>query len=499
MEQTVTSVIRNINLHPNNHVLSSEKTLTFDVVIIGSGPSSRELARRTAAEKLKTIIIEEELFGGDCPYWACIPSKALLRPSEAIEAAKQIGGAHEMIRDSKPTIDVKAVFARRDKFVNHWNDQGLIDLLESQGASVIRGRGALAGKNKVQVTSQTGESVLINAKEAVVLATGSSAKIPDIPGLQSVGFWTSREANATNEVPKRLIIIGGGVVGCEMATFFGNITKVSLITSAKELLPHFEPEAGKRVREALVTNGVNVFLTTKVNSFQAGKSDDNFEAHLSNGKTISASKVMLATGRKPNTDRIGLEHLKIPQNSKLPMDDSLCVAETGWLYAIGDVNERNLLTHMGAYHARAVANTIVARAKGESFVPQPWDKFSATSDHASGSQVVMTDPNVASAGLTLSQAKAQGFNVKEVTSTFQFPGAWLYAEFNYEGWGQWVVDTDREVLLGATFVGRQAGDLLHASTVAIVGQVPISRLWHAVASFPTMSEIYTALLRASGF
>lgn len=282
-----------------------------------------------------------------------------------------------------------------------------------------------------------------------------------------------------------------------MATFYGRIGKVTLLQSRDGILPKFEPEASKRVGDALISYGVDVRLNTRVQSFH--KKEVGFEARLTNGQTVTASTVLLAAGRRPRHTSVGLESVRIKDIYKLDVDDSLCVKGTNWLYAMGDSNSRNMMTHMGEYQARAAALTIIAKSQGQNITPQPWDQFSATADRECVTQVVFTDPQVASAGFTVAQAKARGINVQEVTVPFQFPGAWVHAEFDFDGWAQWVIDVDKELLVGATFVGRGIGDLLHPSTVAIVGNVPIPRLWHAVAAFPTMSEIYSSLLAASGY
>ena len=489
---------RGLNLHPANN-LPSEAAKSFDVIVLGSGPSGRALAARTVAEGLSTAIVEEELVGGDCPFWACIPSKALLRPAEALNSARMITGAKELISKDKE-VDVEAVFRRRDNFVQGWDDGLFVDLLRSQNGDIIRGTGRLIRERTVEIINTNGEKVEISANHAVVLATGSAPTIPNIPGLKDLEFWTPRHATSTNKVPKHLLILGAGVVGCEMATAFSSFGgKVTLISSSADLLPQFEPEAGKRVRAALETDGVTVLTSVRPTAFSR-RADGDFEATLSNDKKISGSTVLLATGRKARIEGIGLDNFGVNDLLSLDVDDSLCVTAAGtWLYAIGDCNGRSPLTHMGVYQSRAAGRTIIARSQRKEPRIEPWSQYAATSDHSAISQVVVTDPNVASCGLTLAEAKKAGLNVKEVAVPFQFPGAWVSFEMNYDGWAQWVIDVDKEVLVGATFVGREASGLLHASTVAIVGKVPLKRLFHAVAPFPTMSEVYTALFSASGY
>lgn len=490
---------RGVNLHPSNFLPESLNKKDFDVVVIGSGPVGRMLALQTATAGLTTVIVEEELFGGDCPFWACVPSKALLRPAETLAASRIVTGAAKLVA-KEPTVDVEGVFTRRDMFTQKWNDKFLTDLSLSQDCAIVRGHGRLVGEKKVNVKNVNGEEVLISAKHAVVLATGSYPVLPDIQGIQGVMYWTPREATSSNTVPKSLIILGAGAVGSEMASAYaGYGSKVSLVCPSEEILPKVDPKAGKIVREALQAAGVEVFVSTRVEEVKQVKESGEIEAKLSNGKTLSGSTILIAAGRKPRVSDLGLEELMV----KLPVtvDDNLHVSASqghmDWLYAIGDTNGLAYMTHMGSYQAKAAANTIFGHAKGTEVSSKAWSPSTHTADFKAISQVVFTDPNVAFVGLTASEARKKGINVKVVEVPFAFPGAWLHAEFNYEGWAQWVIDKDKNVLVGATFVGREAADLLHASTVAIVGEVPVDRLRHAVPSFPTVSEIYTALSMAA--
>ncbi|ETN45259.1 uncharacterized protein HMPREF1541_09090 [Cyphellophora europaea CBS 101466] len=495
---------RNIPLHPSNHLPLSLSRKTYDVIVLGSGPAGRRLASLTASAKLGTVIVENELFGGDCPFWACIPSKALLRPNEALGAGRQMGGSKQMIQECTPdgsTIDVQGVFKRRDGIVQGWDDTILLNLSLDQGVDVVRGQGKLTGVKKVEVTNLDGNQVVLEATQAVVLATGSEATIPKIEGLDQIDWWTSREATAANFVPEHLVILGGGVIGCEMATFYGSLGKrVTLISSSKRLLPRCEPEASELVKKSLTALGVEVCLSTAIDKLS--KVDkDKFKADLASGDHLTGSVLLLATGRRASTQDLGLEDLGVKVHPKLEVSESLCVATaTGkWLYAIGDANGRNPMTHMGVYQARTAGLAIIARSRKMALVEEPFNDFSATADHEMVPQIIFTDPHVAMVGLTAAQAEAKGLNAKIVAVPFMFPGAFVHAELNYEGWAQWVIDEDTKILVGATIVGREAGDLLHASTVAIVGRIPVPKLWHAVASFPSMSEVYTALLMASGY
>lgn len=503
MSTTTRKPPRNVNLHPQGHSPNSLTQHNFDVIVLGSGPVGRQLGAKTAAKGLSTVIIEAELVGGDCPFWACVPSKALLRPAQALGVARQISGAKELVGpgQGRATVDVGAVFARRDRFTWSWDDTFVVDLTLSQHCSVVRGKGELLGEKKVRVRSFDGaEEATLTATHAVVLATGSEPVIPDIPGLAEVPYWTPREATSANEVPDHLIVLGAGAVGTEMATAYSAYGgEVSLISSSAELLPRQEPEAGKMVREALEEANVHVYVSARAQLVHS-EGPNHVAVTLSDGKVVSGSTLLIATGRRPRTRDIGLETLGVA--APLAVNDALGVASDGvgsWLYAIGDTNGLAPTTHMGSYQARTAANVIVARAEAAKAGARPpdtgpWSALAHTADHAAVAQVVFTTPIVASVGLTLAEAQRRGLRaVRAVAVPFTFPGAALHLESNYRGWAQWVVDAERGVLVGATFVGDDAADLVHASTVAIVGEVPVDRLRHAVPSFPTVSEVYTAL------
>ncbi|KAL3490233.1 hypothetical protein BJX62DRAFT_238373 [Aspergillus germanicus] len=488
---------RNINLHPENHTPKTLTQTTFDVIVLGSGPVGRALATQTAASGLSSIIVEAELYGGDCPFWACIPSKALLRPAETLAASREISGAKGLVAEH-PTVDVQGVFSRRDAFTNRWDDQAILELSLSQNCTIVRGRGELLGERRVAVKNVNGEEVVLTANHAVVLATGSDPIIPDIPGLEEIPFWPPREATSADYVPEHLVIIGAGPVGTEMASAYaGYGGKVTLLSASAEILPGQEPQAGRLVREALQDANVDVRVSVRATHVQKN-ADGSVTVVLSDGSTVTGSTLLIATGRTPRTHGIGLERLAI--SPRVEVDGSLVVTAAGgnWLYAIGDANRLSPTTHMGAYQARIAANAIIARAQSamSPLDTSAWSKFTNTADEKAVSRVIFTDPNVAHVGLTVAEAKEKGIKARAVEADFQFPGAWVHAEFNYKGWANWVIDSERNTLVGATFVGREAADLVHASTVAIVGEVPLDRLRHAIPAFPTVSEIYTALYAA---
>jgi pyruvate/2-oxoglutarate dehydrogenase complex dihydrolipoamide dehydrogenase (E3) component len=495
-----------INLHPKSHPPSSLKLHTYDVICLGSGWAGRVIAARCVAAGLTALVIEKELIGGDCPFWACVPSKALLRPAEALEAAKMVGGAKERLISENIAVDVEAVFRRRDAYTSRWDDNDhLVPMVENSGADLVRGVGKIIGEKKVIVDNDQ-DSVELDARHAVAICTGSEPAIPSIPGLAEAKPWGPREATSSSIVPEHLLVLGGGVVGCEMATAYSSFgSKVTLISSSTELLPRLDPEAGKLVRESLTRRGVTVLLLTSIKSVQRETLGGRVITQLSSRQTLTGSEILVATGRRPVTQNIGLESIGLRHLAEsgrpLPVDESLCMTEVAgnWLYAAGDVNGRALMTHTSKYHGRIAANAIIARAEGE-FPQHPakFDSFSATADHFSVPQVIFTNPTVASVGLTRTAAEHEGRVVREITAPVATLGAKLHAEGYADGWAQWIVDADSGVLLGATIVGQDAADLLHASTIAVVGGMKLQQLVHAIPCFPTMSEVYINLIDAAG-
>ncbi|HTW06034.1 MAG TPA: NAD(P)/FAD-dependent oxidoreductase [Acidimicrobiales bacterium] len=465
----------------------------YDVIVLGAGPTGENVAERAVQGGLSAVIVEHELVGGECSYWACMPSKAMLRPLHAVAEARRVGGAREAVTGE---VDVRAVFARRDEFTSHWDDSGQVQWLDGVHVELVRGHGRLAGERRVDVETASG-AVVLRARQAVVVATGSVATLPPVPGLAEAKPWTPREATSARAVPVRLTIIGGGVVGCEMAhVYCGLGSQVTVLEVAPRLLMGNEPFVGELIAEATRSLGADVRTGVKVLAARRDGSGVHIELE---GGTVSSDEVLVAAGRRPATSDIGLETVGLEPGAWLETDDSLLVhgAEGAWLYAAGDVNHRALLTHMGKYQARACGDGIAARARG-SLDPAPWSKHSATADHRCVPSVIFTDPEVGSVGLTEGQARGAGLNVRAVDYTIgDVAGASLYAD-HYGGRARLVVDEERHVLVGATFVGPAVGELLHSATVAVVGEVPLERLWHAVPSYPTISEVWLRLLETYG-
>ncbi|MFF7531807.1 dihydrolipoyl dehydrogenase family protein [Streptomyces bobili] len=468
--------------------MTETETIAYDVVVLGAGPVGENVADRTRAAGLTTAVVESELVGGECSYWACMPSKALLRPVIAQADARRLPGLRQAVQGP---LDADAILAHRNYFTSDWKDDGQVGWLDGIGADLYRGHGRLTGPRTVAV----GDKVL-TARHAVAVCTGTRAVLPDLPGLAEVGPWTSREATSAQSVPGRLVVVGGGVVATEMATAWQALgSQVTLLVRGKGLLNRMEPFAGELVAEALTAAGADVRTGTSVKSVT--RTDGTVVVVTDTGDRIEADEILFATGRAPRTDDLGLDTVGLEPGSWLPVDDSLRVTGSEWLYAVGDVNQRALLTHQGKYQARIAGAAIAARASGATDLDAgPWGAHAATADHAAVPQVVFTDPEAAAVGLSLAEAEQAGHRVRAVdVDLSSVAGAGLYGE-GYKGRARMVVDLEEEILRGVTFVGPGVGELIHSATVAVVGQVPIARLWHAVPSYPTISEVWLRLLEA---
>ncbi|KAB1660269.1 NAD(P)/FAD-dependent oxidoreductase [Pseudoclavibacter chungangensis] len=463
-----------------------------DVIIIGAGPVGENVADRTRAAGLETVLVERELVGGECSYWACMPSKALLGPGRLLAAARALPGVAEAVRGG---LDVAAVLDRRDAFTSHWSDAGQVDWVEGIGAELVRGTGRIAGERTVEVTGETGEVTTLRARAAVVVATGSTALVPDIPGLADIAPWTSREATSAHTVPSRLTVVGGGVVATELASAFASLGSRVTMLVRHEVLGAFEPFARERVTEGLRAAGVDV--RTGVDIRHVARTADGVHVTTGDGDIVS-DEVLIATGRAPASGDVGLDSVGIAPGGALDVDDTMLVPGTDWLYGVGDVNGRAPLTHQGKYQARAAGDAIAARAAGRTPDDAPWGFGVATADHDAVPQVVFTDPEVAAVGHTAASAADKGRPVRVVDVGFSsVAGAALEGDRD-QGAARLVIDRERDVVIGATFVGPAVAELVHAATIAIVGEVPVGRLWHAVPAYPTVSEIWLRLLEALG-
>jgi dihydrolipoamide dehydrogenase len=462
---------------------------TYDVVVLGAGSTGENVADIAVRGGLTAVLVESELVGGECSYWACMPSKALLRGTEVLAEARAVDGAKQALTGEQ---DVAATLARRDGFTSHWDDSGQVQWVDGAGIDLIRGVGRLDGERTVVVTAADGSQTRLTARHAVAVCTGSTAAVPPIDGLREIEPWTPREATSAQEVPGRLLIVGGGVVGCELATAFRGLgAAVTLVEMGERLLPPLEPAAGEAVAASLRELGVDVRLDTGVTG--ARREDGEVVLTTADGE-LRGDEVLVAVGRRARTTDLGVDTVGLEAGEYLAVDDTLQVRGIPWLYGVGDVNGRKQLTHMGKYQARQAGAAIVARARGEQVSTADWSPFVATADHVATPSVVFTSPQVASVGRTVAEAEEAGLPHRVVEYALgDVAGASLFAD-GYTGTAIAVVDTEREVLLGVTFIGPAVGELLQAATIAVVGEVPISRLWHAVPAYPTLNEIWLRLL-----
>jgi dihydrolipoamide dehydrogenase len=445
----------------------------FDVVVVGAGAPGEVAAGRLGQAGLSVAVVEERLVGGECSFFACMPSKALLRPVDLTDEGHRVRGV------TVGPLDVPAVLARRDEVIHDLDDTTMLPWLEERGVTVIRGHGRFEGERRVRV----GEDVLV-ASRAVVLATGSRALIPPVPGLAEAKPWTNVEATTAKHVPASLAILGGGVVGVEMAQAWSALgSRVTLVQKGPALIEREEPFAAEQVTAALRGGGVDVRLDT---SAAAVSRNGQVRMELEDGSVVESEELLVAIGRHPRTDDVGLDTIGLEPGKHVSVDESLRVPGHGWLYAIGDVNGRVLLTHMGKYQARLAADGILGK------------DVRLRSDADRSPRVIFTDPQVGAVGLTLAAAQEAGLRVRHVDVETGGNAGGSFVGKGAPGTTRIVVDEDRRVIVGATITGAEIAEALHAATIAVVGEVSLDDLWHAVPAFPTRSELWLRLLEAYG-
>lgn len=445
----------------------------FDAIVLGAGPAGEVCAARLADGGLDVALVERELIGGECSYYACMPSKALLRPAQVLAEAHRVRGAAEAVTGG---VDLSAVLARRDEIIHDRDDAAQLPWVEKHGIELIRGQGELAGERSVRVGDQT-----LSARRAIVLAPGTRAAMPPIAGLEQAEPWGNREATTSETIPESLLVLGGGVVAVELAQAYATLgARVTIVEALERMIAREEPFASELVQEALERDGVEVVLGAKAT---AAERTSGVKLELEDGRSFAGEQLLVAVGREPNTDGIGLESVGLQGGGYIEVDDQLRVPGLDWLHVVGDANGRVLLTHMGKYQSRLVADAILGRP-GE-----------LRCDGAQSPRVIFTEPQVAAVGHTLASARSAGLSVSAVDESLGANAGETFIGHGAPGSARLVIDVERRVIVGATLVGVEVAESLHAATIAVIAEVPLERLAHAVPAFPTRSEVWLGLMQ----
>jgi pyruvate/2-oxoglutarate dehydrogenase complex dihydrolipoamide dehydrogenase (E3) component len=449
-----------------------------DVVVVGMGPGGEDVGARLARAGLHVVGVDGRLVGGECPYYACVPTKAMIRATDALGEARrvpQLAGASDV------TPDWSLVATRiREEITDNWDDTAAVERFENAGGTFVRGWARLTAPREVTVTTPNGKEEVFTARRGVVLNTGTDPAVPPIDGLAETPYWTNRDAVTVGEVPGSLIVLGGGPVGCELAQVFSRFgAAVTIVQHADRLVPADEPEAGELLASSFAEEGITV--RTGLSAARVSYETGRFEVKLDNGETITADRMLVAAGRRTDMKALGIGSFGLDDSARgVTVDERMRAADGLW--AIGDITGHGAFTHMSMYQARIAAADILGEDDAE------------IADYRATPRVTFTDPEIGSVGLSEAAARDKGLNVRTGYAPLSGSTRGFIHKVDNGGFIKVVEDADRGVLVGATSAGPNGGEVLGALVVAVHAEVPTKLLRQMIYAYPTFHRtIETAL------